>query len=284
MIDLHAHTTASDGTFSPRALVELARTTGVTTLAVTDHDTVAGLSGAIATGAELGVEIIPGVEFSTSHRPGTMHLLGYGFDPAATGLLGTLEGSRRARDERNPRIAEKLRGLGFDVTLAEVEAVAGGGVVGRPHFARVLMQKGVVASINEAFEKYFNRGGPAYAAAERISPADAIAAIRGAGGVAVLAHPYQLRAASDVALEEIVTTLQAAGLQGIEAYYSRHRPAQVAAYRSLAERHGLLVTGGSDFHGSVKPDIALGTGCGDLRVPVELLGPLKANFRAVGSV
>ena len=281
MIDLHAHTTASDGSLSPRALVQRAAALDVRTLAVTDHDTVAGLPEAFAAGREFGVEIIAGVEFSAEYTPGTMHLLGYGFAPDAPGLLDVLAAGRRRRDERNPQVAAKLRALGFDLSLEEVEAVAAGGVVGRPHFAQVMMQKGYVASIDEAFTRFLNAGAPAHVKSERIAPAKAIAAVQQAGGVTILAHPYQLRASDEAALEAIVRSLRDAGLAGIEVYYSRHRPEQTRLYADLARRYDLLMTGGSDFHGTPKPDIELGRGCGDLHVPEEVLDTLKVRLGSV---
>jgi predicted metal-dependent phosphoesterase TrpH len=278
MIDLHCHTTASDGSLSPRELVAMAAAQGVRTLAVTDHDTVDGLPEALAAGAEFGVEVIPGVEFSAECWPGTMHLLGYGFAPDAPSLLEKLTSLRRRRDDRNPKIVARLCELGFDLTMEEVVATAGGKVIGRPHIGHAMVRKGYVASVDEAFKLYLDRGAAAYVRAESIDPADAIDAVRRAGGVAVLAHPYQLRPPDDAALERMVLSLKDAGLEGIEVYYSLHRPEQTAFYRELALRHGLLMTGGSDFHGASKPNITLGIGCGGLRVPPELLPPLKARI------
>lgn len=275
MIDLHAHTTASDGSLSPAELVQLAKGRGLTAVAVTDHDTVDGVQEAIEAGSKAGVDVVPGLEFSAEYSPGTMHLLGLEIDPYESNLRKELAKRRHDRDERNPRIAEALRQLGFDISMEEVEAAAGGDVIGRPHFGKVMARKGYVASVDEAFEKYLNVGRPAYVPQERIAPALAIERITRAGGVAILAHPYQLRPRSPEHLDEIVRNLVDAGLQGIEVHYSQHTSEQIQAYAELAERYDLAKSGGSDFHGSSKPDIQLGTGLGNLRVPPEFLPALR---------
>lgn len=277
MIDLHAHTTASDGSLTPRELVERAARQGVSALAVTDHDTLDGLGEAIEAGRACGVEIVPGLEISAQYSPGTMHILGYYIALDAPDLNRQLEGLRYARDQRNPRIVAKLRALGFDITLEDVAAVAGGSVVGRPHFARVMIDKGYVASAQEAFDKYLAKGAPAYEEKARLDPQAAVDAIRRAGGVAVLAHPYQLRTRTDEELEGVFARLKEAGLDGVEVIYSRHNAQQIAAYRRLAERYDLLITGGSDFHGVTKPDIEVGIGLGQLCVPDELLEAVKVR-------
>ncbi|MDP9339567.1 MAG: PHP domain-containing protein [Acidobacteriota bacterium] len=256
-------------------LVELAKSLALTAIAVTDHDTVDGVQEAIEAGDKAGIDVIPGLEFSTEYSPGTMHLLGLEIDPHEPKLRQELAKRRRDRDERNPRIAEALRQLGFDITMEEVEATAGGDVIGRPQFGKVMVSKGYVSSVDEAFKKYLNAGRPAYVPQERIAPALAIERITQAGGVAILAHPYQLRPRSPEHLGEIVRNLVDAGLQGIEVHYSKHTPEQIEAYGKLAERYGLARSGGSDFHGSSKPDIQLGTGLGNLRVPPEFLPALR---------
>jgi predicted metal-dependent phosphoesterase TrpH len=249
----------------------------VNALAVTDHDTLDGLGEAIAAGRDFGVEIVPGLEISAEFQPGTMHILGYYIDLNSPALLDQLAALRRARDERNPRIAAKLRALGIDLTIEEVERVAGGPVVGRPHFARVMVEKGFVQSPQEAFDRYLSKGAPAYVDKARLDPQPAIEAIVRAGGVAVLAHPYQLRARSAEDLDRIVASLKEAGLDGMEVIYSRHSAAQIEEYRRLAARYDLLITGGSDFHGVTKPDIEVGKGLGNLCVPPELLDNVKAR-------
>jgi predicted metal-dependent phosphoesterase TrpH len=274
LIDLHAHTTASDGSLTPGQLVDLAKKIGLKALAVTDHDTLDGLPEAIAHGAEVGLEVVPGVEISAEFRPGTMHILGYFIDPGHPDLSEKLRTLQEARRTRNPRIAAKLRDLGLAVAMEEVEAAAGSGQVGRPHFARVLIEKNYVADIEEAFDRYLGKGAPAYVDKFRLYPKDALTMIRGAGGIAVLAHPFTLDLDPE-ALESLLLDLAGGGLEGIEVYYSEHTPEMTSLYLALAERLGLLPTGGSDFHGENKQEIALGRGLGDLIVPYDLLAGLK---------
>jgi 3',5'-nucleoside bisphosphate phosphatase len=277
MIDLHSHTTASDGSLTPRELVGRAAGQGVKALAVTDHDTLDGLGEAIAAGREYGVEIVPGLEISAEYSPGTMHILGYYIDLESRQLLEKLSSLRDARNDRNPKIAAKLQSLGLDVSIEEVERMAGGEVVGRPHFARVMVEKGYVVTPQEAFDRYLAKGAPAYMEKARLEPQAAIEAISKAGGVAVLAHPYQLRARSAEELDRVIASLKDAGLDGMEVIYSRHNAAQIEEYRRLADRYGLLITGGSDFHGVTKPDIEVGIGLGNLSVPEELLAGVKTR-------
>jgi 3',5'-nucleoside bisphosphate phosphatase len=267
MIDLHMHSTCSDGTYSPSELVQRARSAGVTRMALTDHDTVAGLSEARAEAERQGIAFIGGLEISAELQPGTMHILGYGFDEASPDLLDKLEYVQRARRERNPKIVEKLRGLGFELTMEEVAAKAGGTVVGRPHFAQVMVEKGYAKDTQEVFDKYLAKGKPAYLDKVRLSPEESVAAVRAAGGVAVLAHPLQLRAKDDTELDAMVQSLACAGLQGMECYYRNHTEEDTRKFLALAKKYGLFATGGSDFHGTNRPHISLGTGEGNLRVP-----------------
>jgi 3',5'-nucleoside bisphosphate phosphatase len=276
-IDLHAHTTHSDGSASPKELIERANAKGARSIAVTDHDTVDAFAEARAAADRFGVEFIPGIEISADFSPGTMHILGYLIDGEAPPLKEQLAMLKNAREKRNPEIARRLEGLGFDISYEEVAQLAGNNVVGRPHFASVLVKKGYVRSIQEAFDRLLKKGAPAYVEKARLSPRDAIEVIHGAGGVAVLAHPYQLKLSSYEAADELVAELAALGLDGIEAIYSRHSPDQRSRYSEIALRHDLLITGGSDYHGSYKPDIDLVTGLGDLEVPYALLEALKAR-------
>ena len=267
MIDLHMHSTGSDGTYAPAELVRQAKAAGLTHMALTDHDTVAGLAEAREEAGRQGISFLGGLEISAELQPGTMHILGYGFDESSPALLDRLEYVQRARRERNPGIVQKLNDLGFALTLEEVAAKAGGTVVGRPHFAQVMVEKGYVASTQEAFDKYLAKGKPAYLDKVRLSPEESVAAIRGAGGVAVLAHPLQLKATDEAHLETMVERLACAGLQGMECYYRNHTEEDTARFLRLAEAYGLFATGGSDFHGTNRPRIQLGTGEGNLRVP-----------------
>jgi predicted metal-dependent phosphoesterase TrpH len=275
LIDLHSHTTHSDGSATPRELLTQARAAGASAIAITDHDTVTGLKEGRAAAAELGIELIDGIEISAEYSPGTMHILGYFINADSANLNAALVGLREARERRNPQIAERLQSLGLAIAYEEVERLAGNEVVGRPHFARLLVERGHATSIQDAFDRFLGKGAAAYVEKARLSPADSIALIHEAGGVAVLAHPYQLKQASLEEAERLIVELVALGLDGVEAVYSRHSQEERAAYASMAQRHGLLVTGGSDYHGTYKPDIAIVRGKGDLAVPYELLDELR---------
>lgn len=273
-IDLHLHTTFSDGSLPPTEVLALAEKAGVTALAITDHDIVEGLPEAMAAGARLGIEVIPGVEISSRFEDSELHILGYCMDWQDQEFNRRLAHLRACRHERNPLIVEKLNALGLALTYEEVRRLAGTGAVGRPHIARVLMEKGYVQSAKEAFDRYLADGRPAYVPRQLPEPAEAIAWIRAAKGVPVLAHPTWVRATED-GLLKLCEQLKAAGLMGIEVHYSTHKRAQTAAYLNIARRLDLLVTGGSDFHGVTKPDIEVGIGRGGLKVPDRLLEPLK---------
>ena len=257
-VDLHTHTTASDGSLSPEDLVDLARKGGLCAIAVTDHDTTDGVIRAIEAGRRAGVMVIPAVEISSQHKPGSMHILGYFIDTNEPRLQNTLAEMVRNRDRRNLGIVERLNNLGVQITLDEVCGYAGGDVLGRPHFARALVEKGVVSTIQEAFDQYLDAGAAAGVPKEKLPPELVIDMIHGAGGLAVLAHPYQLRLGDGEELESRVRWLCDQGLDGIECYYPEHSEAQTAIYRSLAARYGLVSTGGTDFHGSSKNQSRLG--------------------------
>jgi predicted metal-dependent phosphoesterase TrpH len=285
-IDLHAHTTASDGEHSPSELVAMAAGIGLTALAVTDHDTTAGVNEAMGAGAQLGVEVVPGIELSAepprtpSGARAQCHILGLLIDPDCRALLTRLEEVVRNRNLRNQRIVDRMRQeLGWEITLAEVEAVAGGDVIARPHFAKVLVGKGYVASVREAFDTYLGKGGKAYVERERLTAAEAIGLIHRAGGVAVLAHPNNLKMESQEA-ESYIRELHEIGLDGLEARYNLHTPEDTSRYLTLAERLGLLTSGGSDFHGlSVKSTVHLGHVESGQPAPRYLLDALRAAQR-----
>jgi predicted metal-dependent phosphoesterase TrpH len=280
LIDLHSHTTHSDGSATPRELLAQARAAGASAVAITDHDTVTGLKEGRAAAAEFDIELIDGIEISAEYSPGTMHILGYFINADSANLNAALIGLRDARERRNPQIAERLQSLGLAIAYEEVERLAGNEVVGRPHFARLLVERGYAASIQDAFDRFLGKGAAAYVEKARLSPAASIALIHEAGGVAVLAHPYQLKLASLAEAERLIVELAALGLDGIEAVYSRHSREERDAYTSMARRHDLLVTGGSDYHGTYKPDIVIVRGKGDLAVPYELLDELKRRAAA----
>jgi hypothetical protein len=274
MIDLHTHSTASDGSYSPTDLIRYAKTKGIRALALTDHDCADGLQEAMAAGKETGVEVIPGVELSAKFPNGTMHVLGLFVNPSDPIFLQQLAVLQEARSQRNPKMVKKLQDLEIKITYDEVVAASGGGQVGRPHFARVLMEKGYVKTIGEAFEKYLKNGGPAYVEKERFSPEECITLIHKAGGVAILAHPLTLGLPFEQ-MDELLERLTTAGLDGMEVYYSVHTPEQTTQYEQLASKWGLVATGGSDFHGEYKPKIDLGVGTGNLQVPYSVLEELK---------
>lgn len=281
MIDLHTHSTASDGTLTPAALVDLAAEGGLAAIALTDHDTVAGVPAALARGRERGVEVIPGVELGVQWEgAGSMHILGYCLPPEDGGLQEKLERLRQIRHERAQQIVSKLNGLGVEISFEQVKEIAGGNSMGRPHVARALMDLGAVASVREAFERYLKEGRPAYVEREMLTPKDGIALIKSVGGVAVLAHPATLRLGNE-SLGRAVEELKGEGLDGIEVVWSGHNRRQREAYQMLAQRLDLLATGGSDFHGENKPDIKLGRGLGgNVEVPDSVLTALRERCRA----
>ena len=273
-IDLHAHTTASDGSLVPEELVRLAKQQGVATLAVTDHDTVAGLPRAIAEGAQAGVEIIPGIEISCLYGKTELHILGYFINPDDPHLAAALTKYQASREERNPRIVQRLEELGCALTYAEIKAAAGTATVGRPHIAQALVRRGYVTSVSEAFNRYLADDAPAYIPRPLPSPAEAIGLIRQIGGIPVLAHPVYTSRLKEP-FEQVCATLKEFGLLGIEALYSSHNRQQTDRYRSISKNQGLLVTGGSDFHGETKPNLLVGTGYGNLAIPPDLLEPMR---------
>ncbi len=272
-VDLHTHSTASDGSMSPEELVVHAAEQGLAAIALTDHDTVGGVAGAMAQGEISGVEVIPGIEFSARSKTLT-HILGYCVDINNSDLSNVLEEVVEKRRERNEMTAKLLRGLGFDITVEEAAAIAPGGIIGRAHYAKLLMDKGYTSSVKESFDKYLASGKPAYFTNQKLEAKRIIETIHGAGGVAVLAHPHQMKLGDG--LEDYVRELVSYGLDGIEGYYSEYDKDMQNEYQALARRYGLLLSGGTDFHGNMKPHIALGTGInGNVCVPYRVLGIIK---------
>jgi predicted metal-dependent phosphoesterase TrpH len=274
LIDLHSHTNESDGTLSPAELIAEAARVGVRVLGITDHDTFAGYEQAVGPARDASIDLICGIELSTKLYGQSVHLLGY-FPNAGTGLSEFREWVRdlqAARRDRNIRLVARLRELGFDITLEEAEA-RGRGMTGRPHFAQIMVEKGYVANFRQAFDDYLDESAKGYVYRREPALAEAIGRIRGAGGISSLAHP--VRIAAD--LPAILPDLCRAGLNAIEAYHSDHGPAETEFFLALARKHGMLVTGGSDFHGAVKPSVRLGTGHdGNLHVPPEVVTSLRA--------
>lgn len=254
--DLHTHSTASDGQYAPSELVRRAGDRGIQVLALTDHDTLDGLEEALQTGERLGLRVVRGVELSAREYRG-LHILGYGFSPESPGLRELCEKMKQGRDERKYRIIAFLREKGVDLSLAEVEEIAGGGIIARPHFAQAMVRRKYVETVEEAFRRYLDTGEYQRIARVKPSARTCVETIRDAGGRVSLAHPYQVKL-GDGELEPLVRELADYGLDAIECYYPRHTPQQQAFYLSLAEKYHLHVTGGSDFHGErVKPDIQL---------------------------
>ena len=276
MIDLHCHSTFSDGSLTPEQLADEAVKAGLSALALTDHDTVAGLPRFLAAAEGKSFRAVPGVELSVDCSSGVMHMLGYWMDTANPELARQMEWIRNGRDMRNRSMLEKLNALGFAMTWDEVQAMAGEDVVGRPHFGQVMIQKGYAKDKNEAFDKWLGDGKPGYADRPRLTAEVAVALIRQAGGVAVLAHPFSLRISRD-AMASLFIELAAAGLAGVECYYSEHSVELTKEYLAMARQANLVPTGGSDFHGEVSPGIHLGVGFGGLCVPDEVLAQLEAR-------
>ena len=264
LIDLHTHSTASDGTFSPEGLVLEAAKKQLKYLSLTDHDTIDGLSQITSIPDEL--IFINGVEISAEF-PKTLHILGYGFDAKNAELNSTLKELQNFRLNRNKKMIENMKALGFDITLEELEKEAGGEVIGRPHFANLFARKGYVSCYQEAFDKYLDKGKPLYMNKKRLHPKIAIQLLLDAGGIPVIAHPYQTKLSNNE-LEELIVELTVFGLMGIEVFYSQHTQDQVKFYKYIADKHSLLITAGSDFHGSTKPHIKLG-----MTVEDELIQP-----------
>jgi hypothetical protein len=250
-VDLHTHSSYSDGSLSPRQLVQLAKERKLRAIALTDHDTVAGVEESLEAGHELGIEVVPGVEISAQYPPGTMHILGYYIHASNRELLGALKKLQEARATRNPKIIERLQALGLEISTAEVFELSAG-QVGRPHIARALVNKGYVSSIDQAFSFYLKKGAVAYVEKFRFPPKEAIAIIRGAGGIAVLAHPFTLGIEKPDEVSQLLGELGKMGLEGVEVYYPDHTEEMTVLYEEVAKRLGLVCTGGSDFHGNFR--------------------------------
>ncbi|MBR5123154.1 MAG: PHP domain-containing protein, partial [Anaerotignum sp.] len=269
IVDLHVHSTASDGTYTPEEVAKLAKTIGLSAIALTDHDTIDGLDAFQKTGNTLGIETITGIEFAAlwekHHRP-EIHIVGLGFDPDHPALLERMKDIQTSRDIRNQKMCEKLSSIGLHISLDEVAANAGGEIITRAHFANVLLKKGYIAKKEDAFSRYISTGLPGYVEREFLSPELCIRTIKEAGGAAVLAHPtlYGLNMAQ---LEELCEELIPYGLDGIECQYSTYSSAETKTITALAEKMNLLPSGGSDFHGKNKPNIHLGSGKSNLAIP-----------------
>lgn len=279
MIDLHTHSIYSDGTNTPSELVAMADARGLTALALTDHDGLGGIPELLAAGKTASVEVVPGIELSAECDSGTMHILGYFIDHTCRVLQKKVDQVRTGREQRNLEILKKLNRLGYRILWEDIQKQAGKDVVGRPHIAAALVECGHVKSRKAAFDLLLAKGRPGYADRERYTAEECIDLIHQAGGVSVLAHPATIYL-TDEKLKKLVGGLKSSGLNGIEAYYAEHRPANRKKFIKWAKEFDLICTGGTDYHGANSPDLKLGTGFGQLRVPDEALEHLKAAVPA----
>lgn len=269
-VDMHFHSTCSDGSDSPEALVRLGKRRGLAVMALTDHDTIEGVPAFMSMCRRLGIRAVSGVEISAEY-PRTLHILGYNFDPKDEEFCAALQKIQAHRDERNLKILEKLNELGIDLTMAEVQSEAGRGVIGRPHFAYAMIRKGIVHDVPTAFAEYLGREGKAYVHKISLSPEDTIKAIRRAGGLAALAHPVQT--CPDInELPKVLRWLKSLGLWGLECYSGHHNTEQVEAYKALAAANGLEITAGSDYHGRGRPGYHFGVAVPETLLPWARLG------------
>ena len=273
-IDLHVHSNASDGTFTPSELVRYALEKGLSAMALTDHDTVSGVEEAVQAAVGSGLLLIPGVELSAEYRGKDIHILGLFLDYKSERLQCYLEEFKTIRDERNVKMSERLTAHKLPVTIEEMKEEYGDAVLTRAHFAKMLKKKGYVRSYEEAFDRFLGDGKPCYIPRERITPEGAIALIHEAGGLAVLAHPLLYHLGMEE-LKKLLKLLKDCGLDGLEAIYSMNEGRDERRMKELAAEYGLFVSGGSDFHGATKPHIDLGVGRGNLSIPEVLLDGMK---------
>jgi len=283
-IDLHIHSSASDGTLSSSEILIQARKQNLGAIAITDHDSIEGSRKAICAGIPPPLKFLTGVEISTTPPPGffcsgSFHILGYGIKLNDPVLNQTLEMLQEARRNRNPQILSRLNHLGMTLSLKEVENEVREGQIGRPHIADLMVKKGFVKSSDDAFDRYLGKDKPAYVDKFRIDCERAIEIIAKAGGISVLAHPLLLNIEQDEIMEDLIVTLKSMGLKGLEVYYPNHMPEHIDYYAVLARRHDLLMTGGSDFHGFLKPNIQMGSGKGNLNIPFELYERIVENTK-----
>jgi predicted metal-dependent phosphoesterase TrpH len=288
MIDLHTHSRASDGSLSPSELIRAAKERGLTAIALTDHDTIDGLEEAREEAARQGMEFIPGIEFDIGYEPvavnGEFHLLGLGIDRIGPGFREALAEIWRKREDRNLRILERIKEeLGVDVDYEEVRAISGGGALGRPHFATLLINRGIVKNREQAFARYLGKGQPLYIPKEKLEFTLALRMIREAGGIPVLAHPMSLYIAWG-RLPAFIADLASQGLAGIEAWHPTARVLACKRLEELGKTLGLYITAGSDFHGSSRPDRKLGITAGDRKIEetwLDSIPPLRKRGKTL---
>lgn len=276
MIDLHTHSTESDGTLTPQELMHLAADTGLSAIALTDHDTIGGLAKAKPIAENLGIELIPGIELSTDYNGTEVHMLGFYIDDTNPAFLAKLQEFIQSRDIRNEKMAFLLQKEGFDITLEALYKEYPESVITRAHFARYLVEHGFVKDRDTVFRKYLGDNCRCYVPREKISPFEAIDLIRLGGGLSFFAHPVLCHMNHD-RLRFFVKSLKESGLTGMEAIYSMNTPGDERNMKKLAAEFDLLISGGSDFHGENKPYLHLGTGKGNLKIPDNILDAIKAK-------
>jgi len=273
-IDLHTHTTFSDGTLTPTEIINYAAKKNIKAIAITDHDNFDGVSEAVLCGKKHNIEVISGIEMSTDFFSKEIHILGLFIDINNKKINSELDGLKEKRKKRNCLAVEKLNKLNVNITYEELEKISSNKIITRAHFAKILMRKGYINSVKECFDKYMGEGKDAYVKREVISPEETISLINDSGGIAILAHPL-LYNFTDDKLNEMILYLKSIGLKGIECIYSTHTEENTKYLISLAKKYNLKVSGGSDFHGENKPNLDLGTGYGNLYIPYEILENLK---------
>lgn len=273
LIDLHTHSTCSDGSMSPRELVRHAARMGLAAIALSDHDSVAGVKDAMDEGKKVGVEVVPAIELSVQSETET-HILGYYIDIDHPLLKEALNGVMDARNRRTLNTCKKLNDLGFDITMEEAYAIAPSGLIGRAHFARIMMEKGYISSVKEGFDKWLGVGKPAYDGTQALTARQAVELIKSIGGYSYVAHPHLIRI-SDDELRAFLTDLKKYGLCGIEGYYNDYTPEMQENFQSMAKELGLKISGGTDFHAKMKPHIEIGIGQGNMKIPYSVLENIR---------
>lgn len=278
IIDLHTHSNQSDGSMTPSELIFHAKACGLSAIALTDHDTADGIAQARTAAKKAGIELIPGIEFAAYYKEKEIHIVGLFIDETDKAFAATIKQLAADRSERNLQIIQRMQAAGVAISPEALYAEEGHGILTRANFANCLLRRGIVRSINEAFKKYLDDGRPFYVPRKKMPAEAAIRHIHRAGGLAILAHPL-LYHFDDIALERCVSALKAAGLDALESYYSRNALFDTGRMKALSAKYHLLNSGGSDFHGTYKPDIALGRGTGNLLIPYDILQQLK-DYRA----
>ena len=273
IIDLHTHSTCSDGSMSPRELVRHAANKGLAAIALSDHDSVSGVKDAMDEGKKVGVEVVPAIELSVQSETET-HILGYYIDIDHPLLKEALDSVMDARNRRTLNTCQKLNDLGFNVTMEEAYSIAPSGLIGRAHFARIMMEKGYISSVKEGFDKWLGVGKPAYDGSQALTARQAVELIKNIGGYSYVAHPHLIRI-SDDELRAFLTDLKKYGLCGIEGYYNEYTPEMQEKFQSMAKELGLKISGGTDFHAKMKPHIEIGIGQGNMKIPYSVLENIR---------